>query len=141
MLIKYCKKCETDKPVTEFYKNHRTSDGLFYQCKACCALQDKKQIQVAPFKKRIREFNRMLRNEGHTEQLTIEQFTIIYESQNSICAICKKKIDQLCIDHNHSNGKVRALLCHHCNTLLGMCYENTLILEQAIQYLQHHNTE
>lgn len=35
MLEKYCPKCKTTKPVSEFYKNHTRKDGLAGWCKKC----------------------------------------------------------------------------------------------------------
>ena len=32
---KTCSKCQETKPLSEFYKNKTTSDGLQYMCKAC----------------------------------------------------------------------------------------------------------
>jgi len=36
MEIKICKKCNKEKPISEFYKRKDTKDGLFYTCKKCC---------------------------------------------------------------------------------------------------------
>jgi len=33
--MKMCSRCNTEKPVSEFYKNKTTSDGYAYYCKAC----------------------------------------------------------------------------------------------------------
>lgn len=39
------------------------------------------------------------------------------------------------IDHNHTTGEVRGLLCSNCNTILGLCNDNIIILQSAISYL------
>ena len=39
------------------------------------------------------------------------------------------------IDHSHETGKVRGLLCHNCNMLLGHSKDNINTLENAIMYL------
>ena len=37
------------------------------------------------------------------------------------CAICKRMYDAgLTVDHNHKTGKVRALLCCHCNLAIAV---------------------
>lgn len=33
--MKQCKKCGEHKPLTEFYKNSRSKDGIDYYCKSC----------------------------------------------------------------------------------------------------------
>lgn len=64
--------------------------------------------------------------------------------QNDVCAICLRpelRYRHLAIDHNHKTGRVRALLCHKCNTVLGMVNENHIILADMIHYLGVHNAE
>lgn len=60
------------------------------------------------------------------------------EKQDNKCAICGKEFEQqsdVRVDHDHQTGRVRGLLCHHCNTLLGMANDDPEILRQAIQYI------
>jgi len=83
--------------------------------------------------------------------ITQFQYTQIKEDQNNKCKICNvilldenypptkgmKRIgNEPCIDHNHSTGKVRGILCFHCNTALGHAFDNTEILKKMIQYLE-----
>lgn len=68
--------------------------------------------------------------------------------QNNVCAIClnpEMKISKitndkknLSVDHCHSTGKVRGLLCHYCNSILGLGRESPDILNKAIEYLKKH---
>jgi hypothetical protein len=39
------------------------------------------------------------------------------------------------IDHDHKTGRIRGLLCHNCNVLLGHAHEDPAILQAAIDYL------
>jgi hypothetical protein len=41
------------------------------------------------------------------------------------------------IDHDHQTGRVRGLLCHKCNTMLGMAADNPRWLQKAIEYLKN----
>lgn len=76
--------------------------------------------------------------------LTREQYQAMFESQNHCCAICNVSQDELprklCVDHDHNTGKVRSLICHHCNGVLGHARDNTKILKSAIAYLEGHRT-
>jgi hypothetical protein len=51
------------------------------------------------------------------------------------CAICGDTKSKLCVDHCHSTGRVRGILCTTCNTGLGMFKDNKQVLEKAIAYL------
>lgn len=74
--------------------------------------------------------------------ISSEDYNKMVVEQNNKCAICgqtpedKKK---LFVDHNHTTGKIRALLCHHCNTGIGYFKENPLYLQSAMNYLFTHN--
>lgn len=59
---------------------------------------------------------------------------------HSTCDICRQS-KTLVIDHDHTTGKIRGALCHHCNILLGNAKDDTAILQAAIQYLKTHDNE
>jgi hypothetical protein len=64
------------------------------------------------------------------------------ELQQGKCAICEKSSDKhLFVDHCHTTGKIRGLLCQHCNTLLGMAFDDTNILLSAVAYLNKQELE
>lgn len=72
--------------------------------------------------------------------ITEQQYDIMRDAQNGVCAICGG-IDghqSLCIDHNHTTGKVRQLLCSTCNAGLGMFREDRFVLQKAIEYITKH---
>ena len=50
------------------------------------------------------------------------------------CWICSSSI-RLCIDHCHTSGQVRGLLCTKCNAAVGMFDDNTGRMGRAIEYL------
>jgi len=53
------------------------------------------------------------------------------------CDICKKPLtNQLRVDHSHSTGEVRGLLCNHCNAGIGMLQDNEALLRAAADYLR-----
>jgi hypothetical protein len=63
------------------------------------------------------------------------------EDQDGRCAICKVSGGLisgsfLSVDHNHSTGAIRGLLCSRCNTALGMLEDSLDNLEAAKIYLQ-----
>lgn len=58
-----------------------------------------------------------------TYGITLEKYNELFTQQEGCCAICKKhQINfkrQLAVDHCHTTGIVRKLLCGSCNTHLG----------------------
>jgi len=77
--------------------------------------------------------------------MTVEDYAKMLEKQNGVCAICGKpethvkngKIAMLAVDHCHSGGHVRGLLCVNCNLGLGYFKDDAGRLESAIRYLNH----
>ena len=77
--------------------------------------------------------------------ITLEQYNEMLDSQGGVCAICgnvettvnhnTKKVQNLSVDHCHTTGKVRGLLCNLCNTGLGKFRENPDFLAKAISYI------
>jgi len=66
--------------------------------------------------------------------LTEEQRQQMLEGQGRKCRICGKP-NPKCIDHCHSTGTVRGVLCHQCNLGLGHFFDNPSLLNKAIDYL------
>lgn len=79
---------------------------------------------------KVRNYN-LVKNFG----ITIEQYRQMEKDQNGVCLICKQVENTLHVDHNHDTGEIRGLLCGRCNRGLGMFRDNTLLLLEAIKYL------
>ena len=71
--------------------------------------------------------------------LTPDQYDALLESQNGRCAICYEPPDKrtnLAVDHCHSTGHVRMLLCWVCNTAIGKMGDDPALLERAAALLR-----
>jgi hypothetical protein len=84
----------------------------------------------------------LLRNYG----ITYEQYLQLLEKQDHKCAICgtqesDRKGGDLVVDHCHSSGKVRGMLCQKCNLMLGNANDLVDTLERAIIYLFNKDQE
>lgn len=65
-----------------------------------------------------------------------KQFQKLLIGQKNRCGICKEKFQRTPhIDHSHAGGKVRGLLCAHCNQGLGHFKDSKKILKNAIKHL------
>lgn len=67
---------------------------------------------------------------------TPELYEEMHKEQAGKCKICSIPKNKLCVDHCHSTGKIRGLLCDNCNHGLGKFKDNTKLLEEAINYLK-----
>ena len=75
-------------------------------------------------------------------KITFDEYINKLECQGYCCAICKQypKGRLLGVDHSHTTGKVRGILCRICNQyLLGQTNENIQILQNTINYIRNHN--
>ncbi len=77
--------------------------------------------------------------------ITPEDFERMHKEQKGRCRICKRTAEEaggrwprLHVDHCHTTGKVRGLLCSKCNTGLGMFQDSPERLENAVMYLLKH---
>lgn len=101
-----CTWCGETKPATEFSRASNQKDGINRWCKDC---------------KKDKEIQRLF---GITYNALVEKY-------GNSCGICGKSEDaqfngratRLCVDHDHTTGEVRGLLCRACNAWLGV-YEN-----------------
>jgi hypothetical protein len=59
------------------------------------------------------------------------------DEQGGVCALCRDPAkESLVIDHCHTTGSVRGLLCHHCNVGLGFLRDDPDVMAAAIEYLR-----
>jgi len=117
--MKHCKRCDTDKPLDQFYKPARGSRNAY--CRPCQA-----------------DYLRQ-----HKYGIDAETFQALLIKQDGKCDICSFEFDNTRyggprVDHDHDTGKVRALLCHHCNLGLGHLGDDLLKLSLATTYLVRH---
>lgn len=73
-----------------------------------------------------------------------DQYHDLLDQQGGVCAICsqpetRKGRRYLAVDHCHTTGKIRGLLCANCNCAIGHFKDSTEILNNAIKYLEQRN--
>lgn len=74
--------------------------------------------------------------------ISVETYRKMFESHNSLCAVCGKpetiKNKVLSVDHNHTTGQIRGLLCGHCNRAIGYLREDLSLLPKIEKYLSYY---
>ena len=83
--------------------------------------------------------------------ITLEIYNSMLNEQNGVCKICseaEKSIDprtktvrHLAVDHCHTTGKIRGLLCSDCNTAVGLLKDSFTLLRKAALYVEDSTNE
>lgn len=124
-----CTECKKYKHTNSFDKSNVTR-GYQYKCKECKL--SIAQVTYTTDKRHIKTLKKY--------NLTTEQYDIMRKEQGYACAICgrdeKELQRRLAVDHEHSIGFNRELLCGNCNNGLGNFKEDIEYLEAAIKYLR-----
>ena len=112
-----CRKCNEIKPFSEFYKAPNNTLGINTRCIACYRLERRLALY----------------------DLHEDDYMRLKEEQDNCCFICSADFSEVKdhIDHCHTTGQVRGLLCNSCNSGIGMFKDNPELLEKAITYLEN----
>lgn len=73
-----------------------------------------------------------------TYGISLQEKKAMLLSQGSMCAICKSEKPRgkdWNLDHCHTTGRIRGILCTPCNLLLGKVKDSVELLQSAIEYL------
>ena len=127
---KHCFRCKSFKPVSSFRQHAWCRD-----CQKSYNLMHKSKIKATYEQNRRRRLKTKF-------NITESQYAEILKSQNGRCAICQidrnANFKSFVVDHDHSNGKVRGLLCMNCNTAIGQFRESIDNLMRAADYIARH---
>ncbi len=108
--------------------------GLSYSCVAC-TVRRSSENKKNPHYKVVEKIGYMRRRYG----ITPNEMLAMLKSQGGACAICGGKDPKnehgWCVDHDHTTGIVRGVLCDPCNNGLGRFNDSVESLNSAIRYL------
>ena len=119
---KLCSSCKEYKELSQYFKY---SNRYHSCCKSCSS------IKSNLYHKSVYRYSRY----GIEESIYLK----ILNDQEKKCAICKMKVKNFHIDHDHKTNKVRGLLCGNCNKALGLFKENTNTMNNAIIYINKYD--
>lgn len=140
MQRKPCSRCHTVKLLSEFSRCRRDGSGHKSECKVCQSVENKLYRAKYPERVRITEQRANLKQ---WYGMTLAEYDTLFERQQGRCAICQQPepvkdggiVKRLHVDHDHTTGKVRGLLCQCCNMGLGNFKDQANLLESAAHYL------
>lgn len=119
IINKKCSVCKEVKDLSCYGKSKTGANGI----NSCCKFCDRK------------------RKLKYTLGISVKEFNEMIHQQNNKCKICNKELihekNKTHVDHNHLTGKVRGILCRHCNLVIGQAKDSVKILKSAIRYLNN----
>lgn len=139
--MKTCTVCKQELSYNHYHRSKISKDGYGYRCREC----DKaaRASYREDNKERFAEVSRR-KSLKWKYGITLEEYSGILESQGNCCAICKTTESGIGgarrnwnwpVDHCHTSGKVRGILCSSCNRGLGLLGDNVKSLQKALDYL------
>ncbi|MEU4346463.1 endonuclease VII domain-containing protein [Streptomyces sp. NPDC023838] len=114
---KLCRQCGEVKPHSEWHRNSTASDGLSTRCKACRKVQGR----AGHLKRQYRI------TEDDRDQMIADQM--------GLCVICLSA-PAVHVDHCHTTGRVRGVLCFNCNSAIGKLGDDPDTVRRAAAYLE-----
>jgi hypothetical protein len=160
-MSKSCSACRQEKTAEHFHFDRRRPDGLRIYCKECARgktstwrrRQDPEtgRAQAIAWHKNNPERSKLSSRNTKLKAaygISISDYGLLLEAQKGTCAICAKpetvvcprakRVKMLAVDHCHTSGKIRQLLCASCNHLLGHAKDDPEICNRAAEYLKRH---
>lgn len=118
VLTKCCTRCKEEKSLdtTNFPPHNRTKSGFDSWCRQC------------------RSAYRSEISRGKYRDVISDEDLKDLKTTTKECVICGSE-EPLVVDHDHNTGKIRGMLCNHCNRGLGHFRDDPTLLEFAAQYL------
>ena len=117
-MLKACTRCKQEKELDlqNFPPHNKTNSGFDSWCRSC------------------RSTYRNGINRGKFRDVISDEELLKLKAEVTECVICGAN-EKLVVDHDHKTGKIRGLLCNHCNRGLGHFRDDPMLLEFATQYL------
>jgi len=93
--------------------------------------QYSKQYRIKNSKKNLLKYRYGISEDEYNEK---------QRTQNGRCAICNRPqsefTERFSVDHSHSTGQIRGLLCHRCNLGIGLFMDDDTLILKAYNYLK-----
>ncbi len=142
MNSKVCFRCKEEKDISSFSKSKSNKSGYKSYCKVCHS----EYTNIYRKNKRLKNPDAYFKHEKERKlifkfKINLEEYESQIKAQGNRCKICNvigedTHKGMLCLDHDHTSGKIRGFLCDRCNMGLGHFKDDISLLEKAIEYLQ-----
>ena len=137
---KQCANCKQYKDLSDFSPTKGKAFGVNSWCKVCIT-----QLKNAHYtlEKARAEYL------GRVYGLAMEDYERMLADQNGLCACCGRSetrrvgrnkrseiVPVLHVDHSHTTGRIRGLLCSPCNQALGLLEEDPQRIKALLRYVE-----
>lgn len=142
--------------MDSFPTDRRRKDGKYAYCRPCHAAKERKRREDPEVRARKVEASRRWAQANKERQkyllrrndlirkygMTPEEWDELLEAQGNRCALCLAEHPRTKngwhTDHDHETGRVRGILCHPCNQVIGLIENGWSLptLEQVAAYLK-----
>lgn len=152
---KICKACNVEKEIACFGVAKAYAGGHRHQCRPCRTEESRKWANSERGQKLLkdyREVNRETIREKRLKkyvdesvkrhfQITEEVFNQLLAQQGGGCGICGRLMSnhgrrRMVVDHCHTDGRVRGILCMKCNVGIGQLGDTDESIRRAFTYMQ-----
>jgi hypothetical protein len=138
---KQCPQCKEFKELTKYAPSSRNKLKVQSWCKDCTAKRTNSDYTY----EKARESQLK-----HSYGITTKEYIQMLEDQHGVCACCGQAekiitgrskrsigtVPMLHVDHSHSTGAVRGLLCSSCNAALGLLSEDPDRVKLLLKYIE-----
>lgn len=153
-ILRACNKCGGLFPEnTQYFRKHKHGvRGLSPLCVPCNKKRDREyyhklkgdpESHLNKYREYADGYRLYISRVLNQHKLREQDLRDFMDRQRGCCKICGKSLvnplfnkSDMHIDHNHTSGVVRGLLCCNCNHLVGVCLEDTSILRNTIEYIE-----
>lgn len=145
--LRTCRLCACEKHVTGFHINRQMKGGRTHECKTCIAIKQRAWRKKALHRPAFVEARKLsqLKVRAKKYGITLDELQAMEARANGACDICGNAPKarggpadhRLHVDHCHTTGRVRGMLCTDCNRALGIFSDDPALLRRAAAYLEH----
>lgn len=125
-------------------KKRKYAREYYYRNQEAMIEKDRKRYRsLTPQEKKARNLRGRYRTIERKYGLSKTDYDKLIDKQNNRCDICSSPFDdkdyQPSVDHCHTTGKIRAILCRGCNSGMGHFKDNSERLRSAADYIDRHS--
>ncbi len=162
---KTCVACGEQKDIEAFNRDRSRPSGRHPYCKACVSAS-RKQAEPAPRRTHCKNGHELTPENTYRSRRQLhcrtcqqkysqkwkhetqilwkygigaDDYDALLATQGGVCAICggTNQGVRLVIDHNHTTGQVRGLLCAQCNFAVGHLGDDPERARRLADYIEH----